>query len=85
MKIGIAVGIIIAIAALVICLCSVTPSMPSKYIYEDGRILIGADGEPIELTNNLNATNPTYAMLVDFINEDPTKEEIATKYRYRYL
>jgi hypothetical protein len=71
MKVGIIVGVVIVIAALVICL---RPTIPSNYIYEDGRVLVGADGEPIELINNPNATNPTYAMLVDFINEDPTDE-----------
>jgi len=70
-KIGIAIGIVVAIAALVICL---RPTPPSNYIYEDGRVLVGADGEPIELINNSSATDPTYAMLVDFINEDPTDE-----------
>lgn len=71
MEVGIVVGVVILIAALVICL---RPTTPSGYIYEDGRILVGADGEPIELINNPDATNPTYAMLVDFINEDPTDE-----------
>lgn len=86
MKTGIALGIVIAIATLAICLCPVTPS---KYIYEDGRILVGADGEPIELINNPDATNPTYAMLVDFINEDPTDEgaymDFASDSRFAFL
>lgn len=43
-----------------------------QHIYEDGAILVGADGEPIELINNSDATNPTYAELVAFINEDTT-------------
>lgn len=71
-KLGIAI-FVIAIISLAICLRSGAPSN-SKYIYEDGAILVGADGEPIELINNSSATNPTYAMLVDFINEDPTDE-----------
>lgn len=45
-----------------------------RYIYENGAVHVGGDGEPIELINNPNATNPTYAMLVDFINEDSTDE-----------
>lgn len=73
MKTGIAVGIGVAIVILALTIC-LRPITPSKYIYEDGRILVGADGEPIELINNPDATNPTYAMLVDFINEDPTDE-----------
>ena len=64
MKVRIAIGVAIVILSLVICLRPVTPS---NYIYEDGKILVGADGEPIELINNPNATNPTYAMLVAFI------------------
>src|SRR4030042_1268062 len=71
MKVGVVVGVVIVIAALVICL---RPTTPSNYIYQDGRVLVGADGEPIELINNSSATNPTYAMLVDFISEDPTDE-----------
>ncbi len=43
-----------------------------RYIYEDGAIHVGADGKPIELIPNPNATNPTYAELVAFINEDTT-------------
>jgi hypothetical protein len=42
------------------------------YIYENGDILVGGDGEPIELVNNPNTTNPTYVELVAFIEEDTT-------------
>jgi hypothetical protein len=70
-KVGTVVGVVILIAAFAICL---RPTAPSNYIYQDGRVLVGADGEPIELINNSTATNPTYATLVDFINEDPTDE-----------
>ena len=42
----------------------------SRYVYEDGGIHVGADGEPIELINNPNATNPTYTELIAFIRED---------------
>ncbi len=48
-----------------------TPKNP-RYIYENGTIYVGADGEPIELINNLNATDPTYAELVAFITRDTT-------------
>jgi len=47
-----------------------------RYIYENGAIMVGGDGEPIELINNPNATNPTYAELVAFIKEDSTDEHI---------
>ena len=42
------------------------------YIYENGEILVGGDGEPIELINNPDATDPTYAELIAFIGEDTT-------------
>jgi hypothetical protein len=42
------------------------------YIYEEGEILVGGDGEPIELINNPSATNPTYAELIAFIQQDTT-------------
>lgn len=48
-----------------------------QYIYEDGAIHVGGDGEPIELINNPSATNPSYAELVAFIKEDSTD-----KHRY---
>ena len=47
-----------------------------KYIYEDGAIHVGADGEPIELINNPNATNTTYAELVAFIIEDTSDSKV---------
>jgi hypothetical protein len=42
------------------------------YTYEDGKVLIGGDGEPIMLIDNPDATNPTYAELVAFIQQDTT-------------
>lgn len=45
-----------------------------RYVYENGAVEVGGDGEPIELINNPNATNPTYAKLVAFIKEDSTDE-----------
>ncbi|MFC1971458.1 hypothetical protein ACFLV0_06010 [Chloroflexota bacterium] len=50
-----------------------------RYIYQDGAILIGADYEPIELLNNPNATNPTYAELVAFIKEDTSDSKIYSR------
>jgi len=69
MKVGIVIGVVAIIATLVICL---RPPTPSNYIYEDGRVLVGGDGEPIELIDNPSATNPTYAELVAFIEADAT-------------
>jgi len=63
--------IVFAIILLLSCFgCGETP-----YIYEDGAILCGGDGKPIELINNSNATNPTYAQLVAFITKDSTDKE----------
>jgi hypothetical protein len=45
-----------------------------RYIYENGAVYVGGDGEPIELINNLNVTNPTFAELIAFVKEDPTDE-----------
>lgn len=42
------------------------------YIYENGKVLIGGDGEPIILIDNPDAINPTYAELVAFIQQDTT-------------
>ena len=58
------------------------PELPSatvanpRYVYEHGAIHVGADGNPIELINNPNATNPTYAELVAFIKEDTSDSKI---------
>ncbi len=42
------------------------------YIYENGAICVGEDDEPIELINNPEANNPTYAELMLFIHRDTT-------------
>jgi hypothetical protein len=55
----------------------------SGYIYTNGAIECGGDGEPIELINNPDATNPTYAELVAFIEADTTdtKDYIEESFR----
>lgn len=58
-----------------------TPAPPTitenpRYIYENGAIHVGGDGEPIELINNPDATNPTYAELVAFIKEDTSDSKV---------
>ncbi len=50
--------------------CALNPG----YVYENGAVEVGGDGELIELINNPDATNPTYAELVIFIKEDFTDE-----------
>ena len=47
-----------------------------QYIYEDGAIHVGADGKPIELINNPNAANTTYAGLLAFIMEDTSDSKL---------
>jgi len=47
-----------------------------RYIYEHGAIHVGADGKPIELIYNPNATNPTYAELIAFIKEDTSDSKV---------
>ncbi|UCH42573.1 MAG: hypothetical protein JSW16_07130 [Dehalococcoidales bacterium] len=55
---------------------------PYIYLKDSGTIQIGGDGEPIELIDNPDATNPTYAELVAFISKDgtDTNEYIPGKY-----
>jgi len=67
---------LILLVGLVLLLASSTISCGQnpRYIYENGVVEVGGDGEPIELINNPNATNPTYAELVAFIKEDSTDE-----------
>jgi hypothetical protein len=48
------------------------PETTETHIYIDGKIVVGGDGEPIELINNPNATDPTYAELLAFLEADQT-------------
>jgi hypothetical protein len=67
-------GCLLTLAVIVGIIIALTSNGDSNYIYENGAILVGGDGEPIELINNLNATDPTYAELIAFIEEDTTDE-----------
>lgn len=51
---------------------SLTPTVKPTLIYENGAILVGGDNKPIELSNNPNAADPTYAELIAFIKGDTT-------------
>ncbi len=53
---------------------ALTPMPNPRYVYVNGAIEVGGDGEPIELMNNPDATNPTYAELLAFIKRDRTDE-----------
>ncbi len=63
-------GLIVAFIIIVVVINLFSSDENPRYIYKDGAIITGADGEPIELINNPDATNPTYAELVAFIKED---------------
>ncbi len=54
----------------------------AAYFYEDGNIYLGGDKRPIELINNPDATDPTYAELVEFIKADITDTTIYEEWRY---
>jgi hypothetical protein len=70
--IGVAIGLVIGFVAPSIMPPTQTPDKSENYIYIDGKIVVGGDGEPIELINNPNATNPTYAELLAFLEADQT-------------
>ena len=53
---------------------STATQMTKTHVYTDGRIEVRGSGEPVELINNPNATNPTFAELVAFIERDRTDE-----------
>lgn len=44
----------------------------TEYVLIDGGILVGADGHPITLQNNPEATNPTWQELKSFLLKDTT-------------
>jgi len=70
--IGVAIGLVIGFVAPSIIPPTQTPETTETYIYIDGRVVVGGDGEPIELINNPDATDPTYAELLAFLQADQT-------------
>ncbi|HUV75852.1 MAG TPA: hypothetical protein VMW00_04295 [Dehalococcoidales bacterium] len=60
----------VAAFIIIVVVINLSSAENPRYIYQDGAIHVGADGKPIELINNPDATNPTYAELVAFIKED---------------
>jgi hypothetical protein len=44
----------------------------SGHLYDDNAVIVGGDGEPIDLVDNPSATNPTYALVQAFIKTDLT-------------
>lgn len=67
------VGLALLLASSVVS-CAPNP----RYIYENGALQVGGDGEPIELINNPDATDPTYAELIAFIKADTADESLYT-------
>jgi len=65
-------GCLLTLAVIVGIIIALNSHGNPNYIYENGGIHVGGDGEPIELIDNLNATDPTYAELVAFIVADST-------------
>ena len=54
------------------CKNNTQQTQQQTYLYSNGAIELGGDGEPIELINNPDATKPTYKDLIDFIKQDKT-------------
>ncbi len=70
---------VLTIWLLVLLASSVVSCAPNpRYIYENGALQVGGDGEPIELINNPDATDLTYAELIAFIKADITDESLYT-------
>ncbi len=65
------IGVAISIVTAFILLCS-TGCDNTQHVYVNGAKCVGADGHPIELTNNPNARNPTFRQLIGFIICDET-------------
>jgi hypothetical protein len=72
--IGVAITLVIIYAPRFITPVTETPETSETHVYIDGKIVVGGDGEPIELTDNPNATDPTYAELLAFLEADQIDE-----------
>jgi hypothetical protein len=70
--IGVGIGLVIGFVIPLIIPPTQTPETTETHIYIDGKIVVGGDGEPIELINNPDATDPTYAELLAFLETDQT-------------
>jgi hypothetical protein len=62
----------IVLALVVVLIVVVGGCKNPLYLYEDGKVLVGGDGEPIILIDNPDAIDPSYAELVAFIQQDTT-------------
>ena len=67
---------LIAAFIIIVVVINLSSAENPRYIYEHGAIHVGADGKPIELIYNPNATNPTYAELIAFIKEDTSDSKV---------
>ena len=76
--IGLAIALVIGILPPSITPPTETPETTETHIYIDGKVIVGGDGQPIEVINNPDASNPTYAELLAFLEKDQTD-------RYSYI
>lgn len=74
--IGIAIGVAITLVVVFVSPFTIpvteTPETTKTHIYIDDKAVVGGNEQPIELINNPNATNPTYAELLAFLERDET-------------
>ena len=82
LRLGVISAVIVGIA--ITCFLVVTSFLPtedtSRYIYTQEFLEVGGDNEPIELINNPDAINPTYAQLTAFLLEDTTDDNAYIEY-----
>ena len=80
--IGIVIGAAIALAVIFLMSPERAPSRlvpdtaqaTKTHVHVDGRVVVRGNGEPVELLNNADAVNPTYAELLAFLERDQTDE-----------
>ena len=83
---GVAIGVAIGLAVTFLLAPELAPSglipdtteATKTHVYINGGIVVRGSGEPVELLNNPDATNPTYAELLAFLESDQTD-------RYTYM
>lgn len=75
-------GCLLTLAVIAGIIIALNSNGNPNYIYENDAIEVGGDGEPIELINNPNATDSTYAELIAFIIKDSTDEHLYFTFSY---
>jgi uncharacterized protein YukE len=69
---GWGIAFVLVLVVIVITSLSNSSNQNPRYVYEGDYINVGADGEPIELIDNPQASDPTYAELISFLKIDNT-------------